>query len=106
MSRNFPGGAASADVLAAVPQPARSDSPNRARPGSQGAAGVSSVAELAERAARLGFRLCRWTDPAAHPLSAEPVTFALRAKNGRDVRVGSAQDVARVLDALEEKAAA
>jgi hypothetical protein len=64
---------------------------------------VSTVAELAERAARLGFKLIR-TDPAAHPLSSQTVIFALRPKGGsRDVRVGDMQDVERLLDAIDQE---
>lgn len=64
---------------------------------------MSTVVELAERAKRNGWRLCRWTDP-EDPLALESVVYALRAKGGGDVRVGSARDVARLLDALEARA--
>jgi hypothetical protein len=68
---------------------------------------VSTILELAERAARLGFKLSRWHDPANHPFNPERVVFALRREGSSlDVRVGSARDVARLLDAIEEKAAA
>jgi hypothetical protein len=67
---------------------------------------VSAVVELAERAVRLGYVLAHWEDPAAHPFNANPVLFALRRKGSSlDVRVGSAGDVARLLDAIERFAA-
>ena len=67
---------------------------------------MSTLDDLAKRANRHGFTLCRWHDE-ADPLGLESIVFALRRDAGREVRVGTARDVARLLDALDrEKEAA
>lgn len=67
---------------------------------------MSDLADLAARAARHGFTLVRWHDPAHHPFNLESVVFVLRGPGRREVRVGSAANVERLLAALEAREAA
>jgi hypothetical protein len=60
-----------------------------------------SVDDLAKRATRHGLTLCRLDD--ADPLALQSVVFALRRDAGREVPVGTATDVARLLDALDRQ---